>query len=293
MTRTTRVLRKTVRSSFLSLSPVFVGSFRSALVLMSRYEHNPLDITPIFILTETLYTSQAVVQNCRGCVRCCRNRCQSFTGAYIYGLYLEGARWDRKGKKLAESKPKSLYDPMPKILLVPIRKVSVCDLPAQCCCCYCRFLNTFIFHIRTARHPGEALLPLAGLQDQRTPRHPLDHRALDQLRHQHHAADQQAVHALGRQGSRAHLSAEQLEKNTKNNHNTNCITSMYTVYFRAISFSLCTRHFPRPVASLCFVSMVTDPRRSRCTFKFFRTLIVCVHAAVQCFLVALSPSLSL
>lgn len=36
-------------------------------------------------------------------------------GVYVYGLYLEGAGWDRRACKLVDSKPKVLFEMMPVI----------------------------------------------------------------------------------------------------------------------------------------------------------------------------------
>lgn len=36
-------------------------------------------------------------------------------GVYVYGLYLEGAGWDRRSCKLNDSKPKVLFEMMPVI----------------------------------------------------------------------------------------------------------------------------------------------------------------------------------
>jgi dynein heavy chain, axonemal len=41
-------------------------------------------------------------------------------GALVYGLYMEGARWDAEQHSLAESRPKELYVEIPMILLDPV-----------------------------------------------------------------------------------------------------------------------------------------------------------------------------
>jgi dynein heavy chain, axonemal len=46
-------------------------------------------------------------------------------GAYIFGLFLEGCRWDADLNQLAESQPKKLYTVMPYIWLIPKKRTDI------------------------------------------------------------------------------------------------------------------------------------------------------------------------
>ncbi|XP_030383339.1 dynein heavy chain 7, axonemal [Scaptodrosophila lebanonensis] len=57
-------------------------------------------------------------------------------GVFVYGIYLEGARWDRKIKYLAESNPRELFDTMPLIWLKPIKRSDLPDRHNYLCPLY-------------------------------------------------------------------------------------------------------------------------------------------------------------
>ncbi|KAL3161683.1 hypothetical protein ABBQ38_008782 [Trebouxia sp. C0009 RCD-2024] len=58
-------------------------------------------------------------------------------GAYISGMYVEGARWDPDTMMLAESMPKVLYSAAPIIHLVPCQQSELRQFPHYDCPLYC------------------------------------------------------------------------------------------------------------------------------------------------------------
>jgi len=57
-------------------------------------------------------------------------------GAYVYGLFIDGARWNRETGFIDESFPKCLTDTMPKIWVMPIKKSEVPEKPIYNCPVY-------------------------------------------------------------------------------------------------------------------------------------------------------------
>ena len=57
-------------------------------------------------------------------------------GVYVYGLYLEGASWDRKNVHLIESSPKVLFTPLPVIHMFAINSIAPMDPKLYICPIY-------------------------------------------------------------------------------------------------------------------------------------------------------------
>merc|ERR1711953_1511415 len=57
-------------------------------------------------------------------------------GAYINGLFMEGAMWDRKTSAVNESNPKVLYDTIPIILLIPTKRDEIDKTGTYACPIY-------------------------------------------------------------------------------------------------------------------------------------------------------------
>ena len=79
-------------------------------------------------------------------------------GVYVYGLFLDGAGWDRRGCKLVEPASKVLFTPMPVIHLYASNNVSNKDVRLYSCPVYKKPIRTDRTYIapidlRTAQTP--------------------------------------------------------------------------------------------------------------------------------------------
>ena len=57
-------------------------------------------------------------------------------GVYIYGLFVEGCRWDDRKEALEESHPKVLYTDMKMIHIIPKNRVDIDYGHSYCCPVY-------------------------------------------------------------------------------------------------------------------------------------------------------------
>jgi dynein heavy chain len=57
-------------------------------------------------------------------------------GVYVYGFFFEGARWDKKAHRIAESEPKVLYTAAPLMHFLPKQTVHIQHPPSYLCPVY-------------------------------------------------------------------------------------------------------------------------------------------------------------
>lgn len=55
-------------------------------------------------------------------------------GVYIYGIFLEGARWGKATHQIEDSKPKELFTDLPSLWFCPVRNRVPNDTDYRCPC---------------------------------------------------------------------------------------------------------------------------------------------------------------
>ena len=83
-------------------------------------------------------------------------------GAYIYGLSMQGARWDTPNAVLEKSKPKEMYCAMPVLNCRAILSERLNTANTYFCPCYMTNQRgpTYVFsaQLKTKAHPGQWIL---------------------------------------------------------------------------------------------------------------------------------------
>ena len=75
-------------------------------------------------------------------------------GCYIWGLFLEGARWDVEKFELSESKPKELYTDMPVMWLIPTANRKQPETGMYLCPVYKTLTRAGKDYVVTLRNPN-------------------------------------------------------------------------------------------------------------------------------------------
>ena len=84
-------------------------------------------------------------------------------GVYVYGLFLEGAGWDKRGCKLVEPPSKVLFTPMPVIHIYASNNIGGRDTRMYACPIYKKPVRTDLTYIapvdlRTNQNPDHWVL---------------------------------------------------------------------------------------------------------------------------------------
>ncbi|KAJ1148128.1 hypothetical protein NDU88_000968 [Pleurodeles waltl] len=84
-------------------------------------------------------------------------------GVYVYGLYLDGAGWDKRNGKLAESSPKVLFVLLPVVHIFAINSTSPKDPKLYTCPVYKKPRRTDLTYVtplwlRTVQPPDHWIL---------------------------------------------------------------------------------------------------------------------------------------
>lgn len=84
-------------------------------------------------------------------------------GVYVYGLFLDGAGWDRRNCKLIEPPPKVLFTPLPVVHIYAINAVGPKDPKLYECPVYSKPRRTdltyiFPLYLKTIQNPDHWIL---------------------------------------------------------------------------------------------------------------------------------------
>lgn len=84
-------------------------------------------------------------------------------GVYVYGLFLDGAGWERRNCRLVEPQPKVLFTPLPVVRIYAVNALGAKDARLFECPVYKKPRRTdltyiFCLNLKTNQHPDHWIL---------------------------------------------------------------------------------------------------------------------------------------